>query len=175
MPPSQDAWKKWERQQASKRSSSSTKGPKGDSTKGGNKPGKVCPDVPSTPKAESPGRLRLVALESGFSSFRKWKWPPCSRVSRGASRRPTPQIPKSAVPVIVTGVLTVARFVPHRNWRTPLLANSPGLLGPSALPLIGGAPGCDLSDPSHMMEPRGTTSHTVTAMDPWQSVERQLY
>ena len=66
----QDAWKKWERQQCSKRSSSSTKGPKGDSAKGGNKPGKVCPDVPSTPKAESPGRLRLAALESGFSSFK---------------------------------------------------------------------------------------------------------
>ena len=30
-----DAWKKWERQQASRRSSSSTKGPKGDSAKGG--------------------------------------------------------------------------------------------------------------------------------------------
>ena len=50
--------------------SSSTKGPKGDSAKGGNKSGKVCPEVPSTPKAESPGRLRLAALESGFSSFR---------------------------------------------------------------------------------------------------------
>ena len=44
-PLSQDAWKKWECQQCSKRSSSSTKGPKGDSAKGGNKPGKVCPDV----------------------------------------------------------------------------------------------------------------------------------
>ena len=62
----------------------------------------------------------------------------------------------------------MARFVPHGNWRTPLLANSPsrGLLGPEALPLIGRAPGCDLSDPSHVMEPRGTTSHTATAMDP---------
>ena len=37
---------------------------------GGGKPGKVCPDVPSTPKAESPGSLRLAALESGFSSFK---------------------------------------------------------------------------------------------------------
>ena len=73
---SPDAWKKWERQQASRRSSSSMKGPKGDSAKGGNKSGKAtapsghCPDVPSTPKAESPGRSRLAALESGFSSFR---------------------------------------------------------------------------------------------------------
>ena len=45
------------------------------------------------------------------------KWPPCSRVSRDASRRRTPQIPKPAGPVIATGVLTVARFVPHGNWR----------------------------------------------------------
>ena len=36
-----------------------------------------------------------------------------------------PQIPKPAGPVIATGVLTVARFVPHGNWRTHLLANSP--------------------------------------------------
>ena len=60
------------------------------------------------------------------------------------------------------------RFFPHRNWRTHLLANSPvgGLLGPEALPLVGRAPGCDLSDPSQVMEPRGSTSHTATAMDP---------
>ena len=55
----------------------------------------------------------------------------------------------------------VARFVPHGNWRTHLLANSP----------VGGcwarrAPGCDLSDPSQVMEPRSPTSHTSTAMDP---------
>ena len=42
----------------------------------------------------------------------------------------------------------------------------PGLLGPEALPLVGGAPGCDLSDPSHVMEPRGPTNHTAMAMDP---------
>ena len=72
-PLSLDAWKKWERKQRSKRSSSSTKGPKGESAKGGggNKSGKVCPEVPSTPKAVSPGRLRLAALEAGFSSFRR--------------------------------------------------------------------------------------------------------
>ena len=39
-------------------------------------------------------------------------------------------------------------------------------LGSSALPLVGRAPGCDLSGPSRVMEPRGTTSHTATAMDP---------
>ena len=36
-PLSLDAWKKWECQQATRRSSSSTKGPKGDSAKGGEK------------------------------------------------------------------------------------------------------------------------------------------
>ena len=38
---------------------------------------------------------------------------------------PPPQITKPAGPVIATGLLTVARFVPHGNWRTHLLANSP--------------------------------------------------
>ena len=36
-----------------------------------------------------------------------------------------PQISKPAGPVIATGVLSVARFVPHGNWMTHLLANSP--------------------------------------------------
>ena len=56
-PLSQDMWKKWERQQTIKKSSSTTKGPKGESVKGGNKAGKVYPAVPSTPKTDSPGRL----------------------------------------------------------------------------------------------------------------------
>ena len=66
-PLSQDMWRKWE---STKKSSSTTKGPKGESVKGGNKAGKVCPGVPSSPKADSPGRLRLAALEAGFSSFK---------------------------------------------------------------------------------------------------------
>ena len=96
---------------------------RGNQLRGGGDSGKVCPDVPSTPKAESPGRLRLAALESGFSV--ETEIPPCSRVSRDGSRRPTPQIPKPAGPVYKTGVLTVAIFFPHRNWRSPLLASGP--------------------------------------------------
>ena len=52
------------------------RGPKGIRPRGGTNLGRQtapsghCPDVPSTPKAESPGRLRLASLESGFSSFR---------------------------------------------------------------------------------------------------------
>ena len=47
------------------------RGPRGIQLRGGgNKSGKVCPEVPSTPKAVSPGKLRLAALESGFSSFK---------------------------------------------------------------------------------------------------------
>ena len=55
----------------------------------------------------------------------------------------------------------------------PLASQQPcrGLLGPETLPLVGGAPGCDLSDPSHVMEPRGTVSHTVTAMDPVHGIQ----
>ena len=59
-------------------------------------------------------------------------------------------------------------FFPHRNWRTPLASQRPfsGPLGLTALPLVGRAAGCDLSEPSRVMEPSGTTSHTATAMDP---------
>ena len=55
-----------------------------------------------------------------------------------------------------------------RELEDPLASQQPcrGLLGQEALPLIGGAPGCDLSDPSQVMEPRGPTSHTATTMDP---------
>ena len=62
---------------------------------------KVCPEVPSTPKAESPGRFRLAALESGFSSIRTEI--ASMFASLQASRRPNPQIPKPAGPVIATG------------------------------------------------------------------------
>ena len=55
----------------------------------------------------------------------------------------------------------------------PLASQQPcrGLLGPETLPLVGGAPGCDLSDPSQVMEPRGTVSHTATAMDPVHGIQ----
>ena len=57
---------------------------------------------------------------------------------------------------------------PSQKLEDPLASQQPcrGLLGPEALPLVGRAPGCDLSDPSQVMEPRGPTSHTATAMDP---------
>ena len=45
-------------------------GAQGEISKGGNKAGKVYPAVPSTPKTDSPGRLRLANLEAGFSSFK---------------------------------------------------------------------------------------------------------
>ena len=47
---SPDAWKKWECQQASKRSSSSTKGPKGDSAKGGTDLGRFAQRFLQPPK-----------------------------------------------------------------------------------------------------------------------------
>ena len=95
----------------------------------------------------------------------------------GRRSPPPPQIPKPAGPVIATGVLTVAHcdggahggeICPSRELEDPLASQQPcrGLLGPEALPLVGRAPGCDLSDPSQVMEPRGPTSHTATAMDP---------
>ena len=60
-PLSLDAWKKWERQQCSKRSSSSMKGPKRDSAKGGNKSGH---------SPEQPG-LRGKSSNSGAGLYPK--------------------------------------------------------------------------------------------------------
>ena len=167
-PLSLDAWKRWERQQASRKSSSTTKGSKGDSAKGGSKSGKAaapsghCPVTPSTSKAESPGKSRLAALESGFSSFRT------EIASMFASLQG--RLTASHPPGLAT---EEAR---HRDGGArgvetcaddPLASQQPclGLLGPEALPLVGRTPGCDLSDPSHVMEPRGTTNHMAMAMD----------
>ena len=166
---SPDAWKRWERQQASRRSSLATKGPKGDSAKGGSKSGKAaaltghCPDAPSTSKAESPGRSRLAALESGFSSFRAEMASMFASLQGRltASHPPGPETDESR-----------HRDGGARGVETcpddPLASQQPclGMLGPEALPLVGRAPGCDLSDPSHVMEPRGPASHTAMAMDP---------
>ena len=70
------------------------------------------------------------------------------------------------------GVAHGGEICPSRELDDPLASQQPcrgllgGLLGPEALPLVGRAPGCDLSDPSQVMEPRGPTSHTAMAMDP---------
>ena len=55
-----------------KKSSSATKGSKGDLVKGGgggDKTGKVCPVVPPSPDTRSPGSSRLEALEAGLFLF----------------------------------------------------------------------------------------------------------
>ena len=147
--------------------------------KGVKKPGKVCPDVPSTPKAESPGRLRLAALESGFSSFRTEMASMFASLT-GRLTASHPPDPKAGGSRHCDGGAHGGEVFPSRELEDPLASQQPftGLLGPSALPLVGRAPGCDLSDSSQVMGPRGTTSHTATAMDPLlnpQSVERQLY
>ena len=135
---------------------------------GGSKSGKAaapsghCPVTPSTSKAESPGKSRLAALESGFSSFRT------EIASMFASLQG--RLTASHPPGLAT---EEAR---HRDGGArgvetcaddPLASQQPclGLLGPEALPLVGRTPGCDLSDPSHVMEPRGTTNHMAMAMD----------
>ena len=89
------------------------------------------------------------------------KWPPCLPVSRDASRRPIPQVPKLTSPVIATGVLAVERSFPKSH----LLASSPvgGCWARRPCHLL---VGCDSSDPSHVMEPRGPANHTATAMYP---------
>ena len=87
--------------------------------------------------------------------------PPCSLVSQ-------PPDPKAGGSRLQDGGAHGGEIFPSQELEDPLASQQPltGLLGPSALPLVGRAPGCDLSDPSHVMEPRGTTSHPATAMDP---------
>ena len=92
---------------------------------------------------------RVPSLRRGCSRWRdllgKSEVTSWSRVSRDASWRSTPQITKPVGPVIATGVLTVARFVPHGNWMTHLLANSP----------VGG---CWARRPCHsLVGPKGAT------------------
>ena len=109
---SPDAWKRWERQQASRRSSSATKGPKGDSAKGGANLGRQRPLRGIAQMLLQPPRLSLLVSrdwQPWNQAFRPSgrKWPPCLPVSRDASRRPIPQVPKPTSPVIATGVLAV--------------------------------------------------------------------
>ena len=95
------------------------------------------------------------------------KWPPCLPVSRDASRRPETDESRHC-----DGGARGGGTFP----KDPLASQQPcpGLLGPEALPLVGGAPGCDLSEPSHVMEPRGPTNHTATAMDPVHGLQSGL-
>ena len=156
-PLSLDAWKKWERQQCSKRSSSTTKGPKGESAKVGNKSGKVCPEVPSTPKAVSPGRLRLAALESGFSSF---KTEIASMFANLTGRLTVSHPPDSnADGSRLQGGVARGGVIPSRELEDPLASqwHLTVPLDPTAMPLV---------EPSRVAGPSGSTSHTATAMDP---------
>ena len=145
------------------------RGPKGIRPRGGSKSGKAaapsghCPDTPSTSKAESPGRLRLAALESGFSSFRT----EIASMFASLQGRFTASHPPGLATEEARHRDGGARGV-ETCADDPLASQQPclGLLGPEALPLVGRAPGCDLSDPSHVMEPRGTTNHMAMAMDP---------
>ena len=79
-----------------------------------------------------------------------------------------PPDPKAGRSRLQDGGAHGGEVFPSRELEDPLASQQPftGLLGPSALPLVGRAPGCDLSDPSHVMKPKDTTSHTTTAMNP---------
>ena len=105
------------------------RGPKGIQPRGGSKSGKVtalpghCPDAPSTFKAESPGKSRLAALESGFSSFRAEMASMFASLQGRltVSHPPGPKADESRQPVIATGVLAVEVLFPKIH----LLASSP--------------------------------------------------
>ena len=87
---------------------------------------------------------------------------------RREASHPPPPDPKAGRSRHCDGGAHGGEICPSRELEDPLASQQPcrGLLGQEALPLVGGAPGCDLSDPSQVMEPRGPTSHTATAMDP---------
>ena len=144
-PLSQDAWKKWERQQCSKWSSSSTKGPRGIQLRGGGGTnlGRYAQMFLLPPKPNLPVGWDSRPWNRAFRPFRD---------SRDSSQRPTPQIPKPAGPVYKTGCSRQRDFS-LTGTGGPLASQ-----GPDA--------GCDLSGPSRVMEPSGTTSHTATTMDP---------
>ena len=57
---------------------------------------------------------------------------------------------------------------PSRELEDPLPSQRPftGPLDPTAMPFVGVAAGCNLSEPSRVAGPSGSTSHTATAMDP---------
>ena len=121
----------------------------------------VPPSLRTHGRSGNASRLRVGPLRPRRGP--KGKWPPCLPVSRDASRRPIPG-PKADESRHCDGGARGGEIFPE----VPLASQQPcrGLLGPEALPLVGGAPGCDSSDPSHVMEPRGPANHTATAMDP---------
>ena len=163
---SMDAWKKWERQQASRRSSSAIKGirPRGGANLGRQRPLRGIAQM-----LLQPPRLSLLVgrdWQPWNQAFRPSgrKWPPCFASLQGrltASHPPGPETDESRH---CDGGARGGETCPD----DPLASQQPclGLLGPEALPLVGRAPGCDLSDPSHVMEPRCPASHTAMAMDP---------
>ena len=76
--------------------------------------------------SSEPTQVRLRRGQDGDSSQPPpIRGRPKRRQVEVSSQQLPPTIPKMAGPVIATGVLMVARFVPHGNSRTHLLANSP--------------------------------------------------
>ena len=59
-------------------------------------------------------------------------------------------------------------LIPSRELEDPLASQRHLTvpLDPTAMPLGGVAAGCNLSEPSRVAGPSGSTSHTATAMDP---------
>ena len=157
-PLSQDMWKKWERQQTIKKSSSTTKVPKGESVKGGgNKDGKVYPAVPLYPKIDFPGWLRIAALEAGFSLF---KTEIASMFATLTGRFTASHPPDSNTDGSrLEGEVAHGGVFPLREPANPPASQRylTVPLGPTARPLSG--------DPSQVAGPSGSTTHTAIAVD----------
>ena len=128
-----------------------------------------------TPHGVPPPRSQSRRVPSSRRGCSRWRYllgksevTPWSRVSRDASGRPSWDASRRSTPQITKPVGHGGEICPSREPDDPLASQQPcrGLLGPEALPLVGRAPGCDLSDPSQVMEPKGPNSHTAMAMDP---------
>ena len=158
-------WKKWERQQTVKKSSSTNEGTQGGVSKWGNRLVRYTQQFHCTPKTDSPGRLRIAALEAGFSSFKT------EIVSMFATL--TGRFTASHPPDSNTDGFRLEGWVAHGGvfpLREPV--NPPASqryltvpLGPTARPLSGIAAGCSLSDISQVAGPSGSTSHMAIAVD----------
>ena len=141
-------------------------GTQGGISKGGNKAGKVYPAVPSSPKTDSPGRLRMAALAAGFSSFKTKIVSQCYGALHSVPPPPPPPDFNTAGSRLEGGVAPGVIF-PSRELADPPASQRclTASLGPTARPLSGIAAGCSLSDTSQVAGPSGSTSHTAMAVN----------
>ena len=116
------------------------------------------------PQSRISRRLRLASLD--FFLLRRKFLLVCESHGVPPTPPPPPPDPKDGGSRHCDGVAHGGEICPSRELEDPLASQQPcpGLLGPSALPLVGSAPGCDLSDPSQWWS---REAPLVTRLRPW--------